>query len=316
MIICGRPNRHAINVARYLLTPKEGEKEFVLDVRDAASDDIRKAFTDWEAIGRSKTKGESILYHAHIRLRDGEVLHEAQWFKVIQDLEEKLGFTNCPRAVIGHNNAEKGLHIHIVWSRLDPLTNKLVSLSNDRKHHHAVAREAEKEFGLSPVIYPKEKRKRRFSDREIRALKDRNLSQEKLTKIVRAAWSACDTGEEMKAMLSSLGAKLQPGDRRDWVVNYGGLKMNPVRLLDDVNTAMFREKLKDLDYEAEKQKARETSPAMPNFGKKARHLTQQQIDATIANDVQDAPPKTGFRKKRHAPQPKLRRKMFYGDPGI
>jgi hypothetical protein len=315
VIIKGRPHGNAGNLARYLLTPKEGEKEFLMDLRDAASDDIRKALTDWEAIALCSTKGEKPLYHAHIRLRDGEALKEAQWLEVVQRMEEKLGFTNCARAIIGHNNAEKGLHLHIVWSRFDPVTGKLVSMSNDRKHHHAIAREAETEFGLEPVPEKPaiERKKRRLSDREIRALKDRTENREKLEKIMRAAWEATDGGEEMKAMLNALGVDIQRGDRRDFVIDYKGLKMNPVRMLEGVTAAAFRERMKDAHIE----KPREKSPAEIAFGRKARSMAQDQFDKSIANDQAEAPAKSGFTRKRHkAPTPRLRRKMRYSDPGI
>lgn len=318
MIIKGQAHGNAGNLAHYLLHPKENETEFMLDLRDSASDDLSKSLTDWETIARCKTRGDKVLYHAHIRLRDGEVLHEAQWFKVIEDLETKLGFTNCPRAVVGHKNAEKGLHVHIVWSRLDPLTEKLASLSHDRKHHHGVARAAEKEFGLEPALNSKDRsKKRRFSDREIRALKDRGINKEKLIKMVRAAWDASDSGEEMRQMLRSMKVELLPGDRRDWVVEYAGLKMSPVRLLEDVNTAQFRERMKDVDLEAERVRSRETPPGQAFFGRKARQKLQGMVDAQIANDQAEQRPKTGFtKKKRRGLEPRLRPKLRYRDPGI
>ncbi|MFN7137807.1 MAG: relaxase/mobilization nuclease domain-containing protein [Limisphaerales bacterium] len=314
MIIKGRSHGNAGNLARYLLTTKPGEKEFVMDLRDAASDDIRKALTDWEAIAHCSTKGDKTLYHAHIRLRDGEALKEAQWFEIVQRMEEKLGFTNCARAVIGHNNEEKGLHVHVVWSRFDPVSGKLVSMSKDRKQHHAIARQAEKEFGLEPVPEKApERTKRRLSDRDVRALKDRTNNRDKLEKIVRAAWTATEGGEEMKSMLNALGVDIQRGDRRDFVIEYKGLKMNPVRLLDDVSTAEFRERMKD----AEIEKPREKSPAEVAFGRKARGMAQGQFDKSIANDQAEPPAKTGFTKKKHkAPAPRLKPKLRFRDPGI
>lgn len=317
MIIKAAPHNHAGNLSRYLLNPKEDEKEFLMDLRDSATDDLPKSLTDWEIIARCNSRAEKVLYHAHIRLREGESLKEAQWFELIQELEEKLGFANCPRAVVGHNNEKTGLHVHIVWSRLDSETGKMVSLSHDRKVHHSVAREAEKRYGLEPVISKPVREKKRLSDRQIRALKDRQIDKEKLVRNVQSAWDVCDSGEEMKAMLAALGVNLVPGDRRDWVVERNGLKLNPVRLLDGVTTAEFREKLKDLDLEKERQKERETSPATPLFGRKARLQLQKQVDKHLANDEKGQPAKTGFRKKRvKAPAPRLRRKMWYGDPGI
>ena len=321
MIIKGNEHDNAGNLARYLLTAKENETPFVMELRDTASDDLTDTLTDWEAIGRCKSKGEKILYHAHIRLCDGETLHETQWLKMIDELEQQLGFTNCPRAIIGHDNTEKGFHVHIVWSRLDPTKKPLVQLGNDHEKHHRIARASEKEFGLKPAVEPGKEREprrgKRLSDREIRALKDRGINKDKLLKTVRAAWDGTDSGEEMRAMLGALGVEIVPGKSRDWVVEYKGLKMNPVRLLDDVNEAKFRDRMKDVDLEQAKEQAREKSPAEAVFGRKARATMQGQFNGTVANDQAERPPKTGFRTKKHsAPQPRLKRKMWYGDPGI
>lgn len=314
MIVKARAHGNAGALARYLERTKEHEASTVLELRDSATDDLTEALTDWEAIARSKTKGEKALYHAHIRLRDGERLHDAQWLKTVEELEKRLGLTNSARAIVAHDHEEKGRHLHIVWSRLDPIREKLATLSNDRKHHHAVAREAEKEFGLTPVV-DKPQRKRRLSDREIRALKDRGVNREKLEKMVRAAWDACDSGQETKAMLNALGVDITAGDRRDWVVDYKGLKVNPVRLLEGVNAGQFRERMKDVDLERERMKQQDRAPAM--FGKKSAWVIRSQFDKSIANDQESPVPKSGFRKKKHrAPTPRLRPKVWHGDPGI
>ncbi len=97
MIIKGTSHDNARNLARYLFRAKPGEEEFLMELRDSASDNIWKALTDWEAIAQSKTKGSKFLYHAHIRLRENETLNEAQWYGVIEQLETSLGFTNSAR---------------------------------------------------------------------------------------------------------------------------------------------------------------------------------------------------------------------------
>lgn len=319
MIIEGSTHDNAGNLARYLLRAKPGEKEFLFELRDAASENLREALTDWELTGRALTKGSKVFFHSYIRLPQGEAMNEAQWYSVIERLEEKLGLTNCPRAIVGHDSA-KGLHVHVAWSRFDAQTEKLAPLHHSRRRFHEVARWAEKEFDLTPIEskpQQEQRPKRRLSDQEIRAIKDRGINREKLEKIVRAAWDASDSGQEMKAMLGALGVEIKPGDRRDWVVEYEGLKMNPVRLLNGVKEAAYRERMKDVDLEAEKAKTREKSPAEIAFGRKARQLSQQQINRTIANDQAEPKAKTGFRLRRHkAPAPRLRPKLRYDDPGI
>ena len=315
MIIKGTEHNSARNLSRYLLTQKANEICRLWELRDSASDALSKSLSDWELIGRCKTKGSKVLYHAHIRLCDGEQMNEGQWHATIEALEQKLGFTNCPRAIVGHEHAQKGLHVHIVWSRYDQERGGLVKLGNDHQHHHSVARQFEKQYGLRPAVAPandNKRRQRRLSDREVRAIKERGTDREQLTKLLQAAWAATDSGEEMRAMLKALKIEMVPGDRRDWVVEYKGLKLNPVRLLPDVKTASFRKRMQDVDLETEKQKQREAEAIKKTFRRKAKDLVKGSMDQAV-----QPPAQPGFRKGRgRAPQPKLRRKLRYGDPGI
>jgi hypothetical protein len=317
MIIKGTEHSSAHNLARYLLTEKQNERCRLWDIRDSASDELAKSLTDWEMIGRCKTKGSKILYHAHIRLCDGERMHEARWYETIERLEEKLGLVNCPRAVVSHEHPQKGLHVHLVWSRYDSVHSKLVKLGNDHQQHHRVARQAEREFGLRPTVEldkTSPRRKRRLSDREVRAIKDRGTDREQLTKLLQAAWSATDGGQEMRAMLKSLKIDLVPGDRRDWVVQYKSLKLNPVRLLPEVNTASFRERMQDLDHKAEKQTQRDAESIKKTFRRKAHQMLKDDLEEAFRPQPK---PRSGFRKASpRVPQPKLRRKLRYDDPGI
>jgi hypothetical protein len=317
MIIKGTEHNNARNLARYLLAAKENETCSVWELRDSASDALAKSLTDWELIGRCKTKGSKILYHAHIRVCDDERMNAGQWHETIAKLEQNLGFTNCPRAIVAHEHAQKGQHVHIVWSRYDPERSALVKLGNDHQQHHSVARDAEKQYKLRPAVAPANEnktKKRRLSDRDVRAIKERGGDREQLTKLVRAAWAATDSGEEMRAMLKALKVEIAPGDRRDWVVQYKGLKLNPIRLLPEVKTAAFRDRMQDVDLAAEKEKQRQAEAMKKTFRRRAQGLLKQDFEAAI----QPAPkPPAGFRKTgRRAPQPKLRRKLRYDDPGI
>jgi hypothetical protein len=317
MIIKGIEHSSGRNLARYLLTAKENETCRLWELRDSASDALGKALTDWEMIGRCKTKGSKILYHAHIRVCDDERMNEGQWHETIQKLEQKLGFANCPRAIVSHEHAQKGLHVHIVWSRYDPEQSGLVKLGNDHQHHHRVAREAEKQYKLRPAVEPtndNKPKKRGLCDRDVHAIKERGGNREQLSKIVRAAWAATHSGEEMRAMLQALKVDLVPGDRRDWIVEYKGLKLNPVRLLPEVKTAAFRERMQDVKFETEKEKQAQAEAMKKVFRRKAKDLVKEVFEA----EVQVAPPaRKGFRKTaRRGPQPKLRRKLRYDDPGI
>lgn len=316
MIIDGNEHGNAGNLARYLLTAKEGETVQLYETRGTALDNLTDTLTDWEAIGRSTTRGQNILYHSWLRLASGEKLHEAQWLKTIETLEERLKLTDAPRVIVAHHNEQNGTHFHVVWSRVDPERDRLLNLGNSARKSITVAREAEKEFGLrrlEAVDTKRKEKKRQLSKTEIRAIKDRGANREKLEKAVRAAWSACDGGEEMHQMLAALKVTLEPGDRRAWVVEYAGVKVNPVRLLEGVTEAQFRERMKDYEPTTSREKE-QTSPAQVMFKRDAKFKIRNDLEnQSVANDAQ----RKGFRLKRHkAPQPKLKPKLWYGDRGF
>jgi hypothetical protein len=317
MIIKGIEHNNARNLARYLLRAKQNEACRLWELRDSASDILGKSLTDWEMIGRCKTKGSKILYHAHIRICDDERMNEGQWRETIEKLERSLGFATCPRAIVGHEHAQKGLHVHIVWSRYDPERRGLVKLGNDHQHHHRIAREAENEYALRPAVEltkeakPKE---RRLSDRDMHAITERGGDRDQLAKLVRAAWASTCSGEEMQGMLRTLKVELVPGDRRDWVVHYKGLKLNPVRLLPEVKTAEFRQRMQDMDIQQERDKQRQAGTAKEIFRRKAKSLLKQDVE--VALPIATAARRGREKPLRQRPQPKLRRKLRIDDPGI
>jgi hypothetical protein len=98
------------------------------------------------------------------------------------------------------------------------------------------------------------------------------------------------------------------------VIHYQGLKLNPVRLLPEVKTAAFRARMQDVDHAAEKEKQRQAEAMKKIFRRKAADLVREEIHAA----VKPVPaPRTGFRKAGKAPpQPRLRRKLRFDDPGI
>lgn len=311
MIIEGGTHGNAGNLARYLLRQKEGETPFLFELRDAASENLTEALTDWEVAGRMLTKGRDILFHSYIRLPQGEALAEAQWYTVIERLEEKLGLANCPRAVVGHNS-EHGLHVHIAWSRFDAATEKLAPLHHSRRQFHDVARWAEKEFNLEPAVKPtlqKAPKKRGLSSREMRALKDRGVKRDHLEKVMRAAWNGTTGGEEMQAMLRALGCEIQAGDRRSFVLDCQGMKINPVRLLDGVTETAFRKRMEGVELHRDTDRTR---------GVQKRQAQELTADTAKARIDEKPVRQTRFTspKRTRGPQPKLKPKIWFGDPGI
>jgi hypothetical protein len=291
VIIEGGKHGSGQNLGRYLLRP--GTNAELVEIRGSTGD-LAQTLTDWETVARTLSKGQRVLYHAYARIPENERLTAQQWHQLAAQLEQNLGLEDCPRALVMHDETSsggrKGKHLHMVWSRLRP-DETLAPLHHDRRQFHITARWAEETFNLTPIA-ARPKRSKTIRDRDIKALKGRNMPADQLQKILLKAWNSTTDGHGFRQALDDHEILLLKGDRRDYVIDVEGFKMNPVRLMPGVNAAEFRARLEGLDM------LRETPEAQQVRGRKARQLARDQIDRHLANDEQNKPPKRGWRKVR------------------
>jgi hypothetical protein len=121
----------------------------VLELRGVAGDTLKQALSEMEAVG-SGTKTKRRMYHASINIRADETLTPQQWEKAIDRLEFELGLTGQPRAVVLHVK-EGREHRHVVWSLTDVEHMRAIRMDHNYHAHERVARQLEREFGLSRV---------------------------------------------------------------------------------------------------------------------------------------------------------------------
>ena len=287
MIIEGGTHGHGLKLARYLLRP--GSQAALLELRGATGT-LAQSLTDWEVTARTLTKGQRVLYHAYARLPDHERLTLEEWHQCATRLERNLGLEGCPRALVMHDEGRQGKHLHMVWSRLRE-DETLAPLHYDRRQFHATARWAEATFDLTPIA-ARPAQKRAVSDRDVKALKGRDMEADALQRIVREAWDTTSDGPGFRRALEAQDILLMKGDRRDHVIDVDGLKLNPVRLLPGVTAAAFRARLDGVNVLKEKLETQQLR------GRKARQLARDQIDRHLANDEAGKPAKRGWRKKK------------------
>ncbi len=362
MIIKANSRTDGADLARYLLIESEHQKTFLLDYRGSVADNLRDMLTYWETEAIATTRGKKPLYHVQMRLAPGETIEKKQWLQILDVLEKKLKLTDNPRAVVAHNlNGEA--HLHVVYSRLDSERGVLRNMGNDRKSHHATARQMEKEFGLRQLdSTPRRDRNGNEKTRSIehKMAKEAGTSRKALCALVKAAWEASNTGYEFQQQLARLGITMTLGERRDYNVWHSGKRYNPVRLIENVRTPEFREKMQNdpprinergisgisetdpVKRNAENRTREQIARDLPNETpdtrrirdlnermkrqiesnddlnrRRAENVPQDQANRQIAND--DVKPTRQRRSRARAqkpPAPRLRPKMFYGDPGI
>lgn len=323
MIIKGRSRADGGALANYLLTEHDRQQARVIDLRDTASPELNEAFTDWETTAKALTKGKQSLYHAQIRLAPGEHLTREQWMHTIGKLETRLGLDNCPRAVVGHT-LDGELHLHVVWSRLDLDKEKLVHMGYDSKKHHAIAREAEKAFGLRQLGKHRAQLREQTAERERSGTsrqRDREYAQAKrggttrptLEKLVAAAFTAADSPAAFDANLKRLGITLAQGERRDYIITHKGQTYNPVRFIPGMTAAKMREKMKGYEPEG---KTKERSGEREPIRRRAEQRQADYLAAKLPANDNAAPSEPKRKPTKRPPAPRMRPRLYYGDPGI
>lgn len=144
MIIKGASRAGPKQLSRHLGRTDTNERVAVLELH-SPSGSLGEAFRDWQALAAG-TKGTKGLYHANIDPDARYTMTPEQWTRAVNVLEEELGLTGQPRAVVLHEKNSRE-HIHVVWQRTDIDTMRLRSDSHNYQAHERASARLEKEFG-------------------------------------------------------------------------------------------------------------------------------------------------------------------------
>lgn len=224
MIIKGASRAGPKQLSRHLGRTDTNERVAVLELH-SPSGSLGEAFRDWQALAAG-TKGTKGLYHANIDPDARYKMTPEQWTRAVDVLEEELGLTGQPRAVVLHEKNGRE-HIHVVWQRTDIDTMRLRSDSHNYQAHERASARLEQEFGHEHVPGKHAKRDREaqpeLPSSEIthaewqqseRSGIDPRARKEQIT----ALFEASDTGSAFHAALQDAGYLLARGDRRDFVL--------------------------------------------------------------------------------------------------
>ncbi len=249
MIAKGTFHNNGNKLAAYLITGKEGERAELWKMRGFASGDIREAFRSVDQMADG-TRCTQPFFHVQVRNPEGEEVTRAQWERIANRIESKLGLTGQPRAIAFHTNEKTGHeHMHVAWSRIDPDTLKARPVRFFKLRLKEVSRELEKELGLTRVKNEREGPLKyaptRAQEEQARRL---GVDIHEVRNTIRHCWGRSDCGRSFEAALAHEGLTLAQGDRRGFVVidDRGGLHVLSKRILD-VPAAKIRDRLSDLD---------------------------------------------------------------------
>ncbi|MEW8185643.1 MAG: relaxase/mobilization nuclease domain-containing protein [Candidatus Thiodiazotropha endolucinida] len=225
------------DLAAHLQNQHDNEVMEVAELRGAVVHDLHGAFAEWEAQAHALTRCQNYLYSLSINPdpKQGELTRE-QYFDYIERVENKLGLSGQPRAIVFHTKHGRE-HCHAVWSRIDPVNEKAVHLAFDHDKLMMVTREFARDHNLElPDGYAKDKaadKSRQVTVYEMAQQRGTGLSRQDHSQAVTEAWQASDSPAAFVQALADKGYMLATGKRPYVLVDfYGGMHALPKLITD------------------------------------------------------------------------------------
>ena len=288
MILVGNQRGGAKNLAIHLMK-EENERVNVHELRGFSSDNLMSALNETYAISRA-TKCTQFLFSLSLNPPPQEKVSTEDFEKAIEQVEEKLGLSGQPRAIVFHEK-EGRKHCHTVWSRIDTEEMKAIQLSFSKQKLQSVARELYLEHGWKMprgLVNNKERDPRNFTLAEWQQAKRIGKDTRAIKADFQDAWAISDSKVAFTHALQERGYKLARGDRRGFVaVDYQG-EVYSVSRWTGLKTKQVRERLGDLKDlpnvdETKALIAAEMLPKMQDFEKE---ISTAQKEKTVKAEEQ------------------------------
>ncbi|MBK3734240.1 relaxase/mobilization nuclease domain-containing protein [Azospirillum brasilense] len=254
MVIKGSSRGQSASDVRRLaahLLAAENEAVEVAEVAGVAAGDLHAALAEMRAVSLG-SRTRKAVYHASINVdrNEGAMMTRARWMETVGELEHRLGLAGHPRAVVFHRKHERD-HVHVVWGRVDPLTLKAVSDSQNYRIHEECSRALEERFGFRRVIGPYTRRPgvprptAKATHADWQAAERTGIAVEDVAARMHAAWLESNTGTAFRAALEARGLSLAKGRRGLLAVDEAGTPHSIARRLG-LKAAVVRAKLADI----------------------------------------------------------------------
>jgi len=271
MILKGNSRGGARDLALHLMK-EENEHVEVYELRGFASQNLMGALNEIYAVSRG-TQCRQFLYSLSINPPEQARVTTEQFVDAIDRAEETLRLSSHSRAIVFHEK-EGRRHAHCVWSRIDTVNMKAVSMYQDRPRLKAVSRELFLEHGwpMPEGLADTSKRDpKNFTLEQWQQAKRIGKDARAIKTAFQDAWAISDSGAAFINAMRERGYVVARGDRKGRIVGidvHG--EVYSVPKYADVKIRAVRERLADVDAlpnvsEAKEQIAGDMLPALERF---------------------------------------------------
>lgn len=284
MILVGNQRGGAKDLALHLLK-QENEHVEVHEVSGFASQNLMAALNEAHAISRA-TRCKQFLFSLSLNPPKNENVSTETFEQTIGKVEEKLGLTDQPRAIVFHEKNGRR-HCHAVWSRIKIDEMKAVQLSFSKQKLTELSRELYLEHGWTMPNGLKQAHAHdphNFTLAEWQQAKRIGKGPKQIKAVFQECWSLCKNQNSFAHKLKEHGYVLARGDRRSFVaVDHRG-EVFAVSKWVGIKTKEVRDRLTDETAlpsvsEARIQIAKEMATRLEN-------LTQEQENVLESRRVE------------------------------
>lgn len=247
MILKGSQRGFGGNLAAHLLNTRDNEHVTLHELRGfCTDDDLKGAFREAEAISRG-TCCSQYLFSLSLSPPQDERVPVAIFENAIDRIEERLGLTGQPRAIVFHEK-EGRRHAHCVWSRIDAATMTARPLPFFKNRLTELSRGLYLEHGWKMPDGIRDSAKRdptNFTLAEWQQAKRQGVDPRWLKQSIQECWKLSDDTKAFGQALQDRGFFLARGDKRSFVVlDHGGEIYSLPKMLG-LKTKEVRERLGD-----------------------------------------------------------------------
>lgn len=285
MIFVGNVRGNGQNLARHLMS-SENEHVTVHEVSGFVGDDLAVAFKEAEATARG-TRCQKYLYSLSLNPPSTENVQTEVFLEAISRVEDRLGLTGQPRAVVFHEKDNRR-HCHVVWSRIDSEEMKAIPVSFPKLKLMELSKELYLEHGWDMpegFLQPRFGDPKNFTLAEWQQAKRIGEDARELKAIFQSCWRQSDDRKALASSLQEHGLVLAKGDRRGFVATDINGEVYAIARWCGVKTKEVRARLGDPENlpsiaGAQRQLADRVLPAVQRLEQreaaKLNQLTEQQ----------------------------------------
>ncbi|MEJ0017600.1 MAG: relaxase/mobilization nuclease domain-containing protein [Acetobacteraceae bacterium] len=207
------------DLAVHLMNSRDNEHILIHELRGFLADDLEGAFKEAEAVSRG-TKCRQYLFSLSLNPPEQERVPVEDFEQAVDRIEERLGLTGQPRAIIFHEK-EGRRHAHCVWSRIDTDTMTARQMSFFKRKLVGISRDLYLEHGWTMprgIANALERDPTNFSLAEWQQAKRQGIDPRALKQTLQDCWARSDDGRTFRRSLEENGFFLANGDRRSLVV--------------------------------------------------------------------------------------------------